>query len=340
MQDICVRYVKVRHGTSRYVTVRHDTERHGSTYKTSLIYFTNTNSFSKYNCLIFISFKHTHTAGYLCTVRHGTARYGTVRHGTARCVKVRHDTEWHGSTYKTSLIYFTNTNSFSKYNCLIFISFKHTHSRISVYGTARYGTVRYGTVRHYTERHGSTYKTSLIYFTNTNSFSKYNCLIFISFKHTQNIFCRNIWLLFEYLCRMGVHKRNSILTGHKSIAFSMTEAAKLSYAPFTLLRFCTKTEKNIRSCETVHTTSHKNAQKRRFLKCSSKWIFTKTELFETLWISVNAQKRIKNAATATTKYFTHFSPKSTLNLRKTKTYELEYIKFYWFHNQTVSNNQF
>ena len=32
-------------------------------------------------------------------------------------------------------------------------------------------------------------------------------------------------------------------------------------APFTLLRFCTKRRKNIRFCETVHTTPHKNAQK-------------------------------------------------------------------------------
>ena len=137
------------------------------------------------------------------------------------------------------------------------------------YGTVRQGTARCVTVRHGTERHGSTYKTSLIYFTNTSSFSKYNCLIFICFKHKQNIFCRNIWLLFEYLCRMGVHKRNSILTGHKSIAFSMTEAAKLSYAPFTLLRFCTKTEKKY---PFLWNRSHYSTQKR-----------TKTEVFKVLF---------------------------------------------------------
>ena len=45
----------------------------------------------------------------------------------------------------------------------------------------------------------------------------------------------------------------------------------------------------------------------------------------------------KNAATATIKYFTHFSPNSTLNLKKAKTYEMEYAGF---PPQTVSNNQF
>ena len=38
----------------------------------------------------------------------------------------------------------------------------------------------------------------------------------------------------------------------------------------------------------------------------------------------------KYAATATTKYFAQFSPKSTLDLKKTKTYEMKYIKFCQF----------
>ena len=51
-----------------------------------------------------------------------------------------------------------------------------------------------------------------------------------------------------------------------------------TYAPFTLLHFCTKTEeKNIRFCETVHTTPHK---KRRFSKTLFEVDFTKTEVFE------------------------------------------------------------
>ena len=48
----------------------------------------------------------------------------------------------------------------------------------------------------------------------------------------------------------------------------------------------------------------------------------------------------KNAATAATKYFTHFSQNSTLKLKKTKTYEIENVKFTGFPNQTVSNNKF
>ena len=48
----------------------------------------------------------------------------------------------------------------------------------------------------------------------------------------------------------------------------------------------------------------------------------------------------KNVTTAKTKYFTHFSPNSSLNLKNAKVYKMEYIKFASFPNQTVSNNQF
>ena len=85
-------------------------------------------------------------------------------------------------------------------------------------------------------------------------------------------------------------------------------------------------EKDIRFCETVHTTPYKNGG---FQKRSSKWIFTKMEVFENAIDQCERTKtdKNKNAATATTKYSTIFSPNSTLNLKKAKTYEMEYIKF-------------
>ena len=95
-------------------------------------------------------------------------------------------------------------------------------------------------------------------------------------------------------------------------------------------------EKNTGFCETVHSTPHKNVQKRAktrknegFQKRSSKWIFTKTEVFENAVDQCERTKtdKNKNAITATTKYFTHFSQNSTFNLKKAKTYEMEYIKF-------------
>ena len=100
----------------------------------------------------------------------------------------------------------------------------------------------------------------------------------------------------------------------------------VSYAPFTLLRFCTKTEKEISVfVKTVYTTPHKNAQTWKF----SKLIFTKTEGFENAVDQCERTKmdKNKNAAIATIKYFTHFSPNSALKLKKAKTYEVEYIKF-------------
>ena len=69
---------------------------------------------------------------------------------------------------------------------------------------------------------------------------------------------------------------------------------KSTYAPFTLLRFCTKTENNIRFREIVHTAPHKNAQKRRFsINALQSGYSQKRRLLKTQWISVNAQKRIK-----------------------------------------------
>ena len=93
--------------------------------------------------------------------------------------------------------------------------------------------------------------------------------------------------------------------------------------PFTLLR----------------TKTHKNGG---FRKRSSKWIFTKTEVFENAVDQCERTKtdKNKNAATATTKYFAYFSPKSTLNLKKTNTYRWNTLTFVSFRNQPVSNNQF
>ena len=65
-----------------------------------------------------------------------------------------------------------------------------------------------------------------------------------------------------------------------------------------------------------------------FKKRSSKWIFTKTEVFENAVDQCERTKKTdknKNAATATTKYFTHFSPNLMFNLKETKTCEIEYI---------------
>ena len=95
---------------------------------------------------------------------------------------------------------------------------------------------------------------------------------------------------------------------------------------FTLPRFCKKMEKKY---PFLGNRSHYSAQKRRFSKRSSKWIFTKTEAFENAVDQCERTKtdKNKNAATATAKYFTIFSPNSTLNLKKAKTYEMEYIKF-------------
>ena len=75
--------------------------------------------------------------------------------------------------------------------------------------------------------------------------------------------------------------------------------------PFTLLR----------------TKTHKNGG---FRKRSSKWIFTKTEVFENAMDQCERTKTDKNktAATATTKYFAHFSPKSTLKCHY-------HLFFYW-----------
>ena len=90
--------------------------------------------------------------------------------------------------------------------------------------------------------------------------------------------------------------------------------------PFTLLR--TKTHKK--------GFSHKGFRKR-----SSKWIFTKTEFFENAVDQCERTKtdKNKNAATATTKYFAHFSPKSTLNLKKTKLMRWDTLSFVSFPKQ-------
>ena len=81
--------------------------------------------------------------------------------------------------------------------------------------------------------------------------------------------------------------------------------------PFTLLR--TKTDKNaqkLRFPKTLFNVDiHKNGS---FWKRCGSMERTKTD-------------KNKNTATATTTYFIHFSPKSTLNSKKAKTYEMEYI---------------
>ena len=87
--------------------------------------------------------------------------------------------------------------------------------------------------------------------------------------------------------------------------------------------FVQKRRKNIRFCETVHTTPHKNAQKRRFSKRSSKWIFTKTEDFENPVDQCERTKTDKNKTLQQQQHNTIFSPYSTLNLKKAKTYEME-----------------
>ena len=96
--------------------------------------------------------------------------------------------------------------------------------------------------------------------------------------------------------------------------------------------FVQKRIKNIRFCETVHTTPHKNAKKRRFSKTLFKVDIHKTEVFENAVDQCERTKtdKNKNAAIAATKYFTHFSQNSMLNLKKTNTYEKEYVKFYRF----------
>ena len=66
--------------------------------------------------------------------------------------------------------------------------------------------------------------------------------------------------------------------------------------------FVKNREKNIRFCETVHTTPHKTHKNGGFQKRSSKWIFTKTEVFENAVDECERTKtdKNKNAATATT----------------------------------------
>lgn len=67
-----------------------------------------------------------------------------------------------------------------------------------------------------------------------------------------------------------------------------------SNAPLTLLRFCTKKENKYQFLWNCSHYSEQNCTKNGgFLKRSSKWICAKMEIFETLWISVNAQKWIK-----------------------------------------------
>ena len=75
--------------------------------------------------------------------------------------------------------------------------------------------------------------------------------------------------------------------------------------------FLTKTKKKIpvfvKPFTLLRTKRHKNGG---FQKRSTKWIFTETEVFENAVGQCERTKtdKNKNAATATTKYFTLFSP--------------------------------
>ena len=84
----------------------------------------------------------------------------------------------------------------------------------------------------------------------------------------------------------------------------------------------TKTHKNAQK----RTKTHKNAQKRTktevFAKCSSKWIFTKTNYLTTFWNSVNAYKRIKTKTTASaTTYNSYCMTTTQSDFKKPQQYE-------------------
>ena len=67
---------------------------------------------------------------------------------------------------------------------------------------------------------------------------------------------------------------------------------KASKAPFTLSRFCTKTERRTSVFVSVHTDSHKNATKKEVFENAVKSGYSQKRRFlKTHLINVNAQKR-------------------------------------------------
>ena len=87
-------------------------------------------------------------------------------------------------------------------------------------------------------------------------------------------------------------------------------------------------DKKICFCETVHTTPHKNAQKRRFLKTLFKVDIQKTEVFENAVDQCERTKtdKNKNAETATTPNSFSMAPISTKR-RREKMEDERYLFF-------------